>query len=447
MTFEILEYLLRATVVWAVLLAFYLIVRRQSDFRFQRVVLLGGWLFGLTIPLLPALDSGAILPVVNLPAISLTKTVTDAGEATIVAAQSWRFVDILPWLYLTGVLLFGARTLVRWRLIKRCFTGSRRSSFGGYTVVTSSRVTSPFAAFGYVFLPEGLDPDLTHSALLHETAHLRSRHHYDKFILTLAGIVLWFHPLAWVYRRLLANVHEYQADEAVVRSVPAKTYGLQLIRSALTPAFGLGLFSSPLKTRIAMITDDRQERKFRLLPLFALLLLMSGLVVACSDVTEVQLNDSALDNEQPMSSSSASGFKADLSQEEAETIENTVLQHRTDLTKMIYSEVTYPKRARNTGTTGTVRAEIGINENGEVSVESAFFVKPAIAASLYESETEIVVVGYPSKAIAGAPRPDILVKEVERTINALESLTPVKFPGAISNKFHFTVDFLFKLED
>jgi hypothetical protein len=39
---DIVEYLLRATAIWAVLLAYYFLALRRADFRFQRVYLLGG---------------------------------------------------------------------------------------------------------------------------------------------------------------------------------------------------------------------------------------------------------------------------------------------------------------------------------------------------------------------------------------------------------------------
>jgi|GEM_PF-4166574 hypothetical protein len=52
---DIVEYLLRATAIWAVLLAYYFLALRRADFRFQRVYLLGGggclvWLSPYCLP-------------------------------------------------------------------------------------------------------------------------------------------------------------------------------------------------------------------------------------------------------------------------------------------------------------------------------------------------------------------------------------------------------------
>ena len=446
MTPETLEYLLRVTIIWLALLAYYFAVGRKTDFRFQRFFLLGGWLFGLAVPLLPALGSETVLPVMNLPNIAFQAPVfvAEGGEAAMEA--SWRFADFLPWLYFLGAAFFAARTLVQWWFMEQCLRSGQRSRFNGYPVIRSLKVNSPFAARGYVFLPMKMtDAGLENTALIHESSHLRARHHYDKFLLTLGSIVLWFHPLTWAYRRLLATVHEYEADAAVLQQVPARTYGLQLLHCSLGPARGLGLFSSPLKQRIEMIINKTTERKLRFIPLLGLCLLLLGLTVACSDLAEdvaVPLN-----SENPFDQMEVDPF---------EHMEDPVVNHtppyygesedpavsRKALLRAIDENIKYPVEARSSGTTGKFYALLFFSDKGELTNLEVSEIKPEQS---FTGE-EIVVVGYGSSEKKRESQPEILQAEIERTLRSLDQFSPgTKYGRAVAAAMG--VNIKFKLEE
>lgn len=436
MTPDILEYLLRATVIWTVLLAYYFVSGRREGFRFQRILLLGGWLFGLLVPLLPALPVGSSLPVMSLPTASYVAPVFVAQAGEVAVENSWNLLDALPWIYLLGVIVFGARTLVQWRFVQQCLRGGKRSTYAGYPVVRSGLVRSPFAARGCVFLPEQMpDAALENTALLHETSHLRARHHYDKIILNLGCIVLWFHPLTWAFQRLLATVHEYEADAAVLQSVPARTYGLQLLHFSLGPTGSLGLFSSPLQKRINMIIDKKPKRSIRFLPLFTLCLLLLGLVVACSDVAEeivlttteeaVNVNDPAYFRygEEPPGETSVKAFLTDM-----------------------YKTVRYPYEARESATEGDFRVSAVVDVNGKLQ---DYEVSPISADERKDGKAleQIVVVGYPTTPLTtDRKHPESLSRESLLTvIRNLDKFRPASVEGR-PTPMQFTVDFIFKLE-
>jgi hypothetical protein len=285
-------------------------------------------------------------------------------------------------------------------------------------VIRHAGIDGPFAAFGSIFLPERMsDTSLENTALIHETAHLRSRHHYDTILLSIGSVLLWFHPLFWVFRRLIATVHEYEADAAVIQRVPVKTYGLQLLHASLGPAGYPGLFSSPLKHRIDMITNNKRTRTLRLFPLLTLCLLLLGLVVACSDAldgTTITEPDDVLFQGENHALTNA-GIEIDSTT--IRQVQTAAEALKGDLIKAIYSEIRYPVRARNTGTLGTIRTMLKIDHAGKATVESADVLTTEDRGS---EPTELVVVGYPSKTITGKLNPQLLVEEVIRTINSLE---------------------------
>ena len=433
MTPEILEYLLRLTVIWAVLIAYYFFAMRRVGFATQRFYLLGALAFGLVVPLLPALGGG--LPVVGLPSVTyVAEPYFYTGEGTAeVAVSSWSWSEVLPWLYLAGVAFFGARTLVQWRALRAWASSGESDRYDGYRVVRHQAVTGPFVAFGVIFLPSEMpDADLENTALIHEASHLRARHHYDTLLLSLGSLLLWFHPLFWMLRRLLTTVHEYEADAAVIQRVPVRTYGLQLLQSSLGPAGYPGLFSSPIKKRITMITDKNRARKLRLLPLFALCLLLAGLALTCSsvrgdvavplekgdaieEVSVKQVESEKVPVPNGVDSESYREGYADGKKAAEEAVKKIV----DEFARTVYREITYPASARSAGETGKFDFLVDIDETGRIT--NAMYKK---GGSEKDPAGEITVVGIGKTKAARVGTSDALVKEVLRTLNGLQLPAP-----------------------
>lgn len=436
MSTDLIEYGLRVSTIWLLLLGYYFIWGRKTGFRFQRVMLLGGWILGLAIPMLPALETASPLAMANLPSISLAPTMTTtttAIEATPVTS-GWHWTEVLSLLYLLGVLFFGARALVQSWWIQQCLVDGKQSSYAGYPVITSSKIKSPFTARSYVFLPKELDPDLTHTALLHETAHLRARHHYDKNLMTLGSILLWFHPLMWAYRRLLATIHEYEADAAVVQTVPVRTYGLQLLHCSLGPTGRLGLFSSPLKQRIDMITSSSPKGKKHILPVITLALLLATLTFACSDIGQ-----NLTPSEEPTSLEISTQIPflqlapSSAVDEYPRLIgaENTTLPGEKILVDAIATKLKYPEDALKMAYEGKVQAWVGINADGTINgVESLY--REISGDKKANSPTNIKISSL--KPTETNPLPDnvrhsVLVEEVARAMESLGNFHPITAKG------------------
>jgi beta-lactamase regulating signal transducer with metallopeptidase domain len=75
--------------------------------------------------------------------------------------------------------------------------------------------------------------DKLRSVLLHELAHVRRRDPLTQLVARLIACVYWFHPLAHVQARRLAELAELAADAAVVRAVPdRRAYARHLVEIA-----------------------------------------------------------------------------------------------------------------------------------------------------------------------------------------------------------------------
>ncbi|HEV2720277.1 MAG TPA: M56 family metallopeptidase, partial [Thermoanaerobaculia bacterium] len=77
-----------------------------------------------------------------------------------------------------------------------------------------------------IVIPAQLDlADNEMAAILdHECAHIRRRDNFLALVEALLGAALWFHPLVWMARRILARAREEACDEIVVTRGDAGTY-------------------------------------------------------------------------------------------------------------------------------------------------------------------------------------------------------------------------------
>ena len=88
--------------------------------------------------------------------------------------------------------------------------------------------------------------------LTHECAHAGHHHSADMLFMSLVCALQWFNPLVWMMRSELRMMHEYEADEAVLKQgVDATQYQLLLVRKAVGDAVSLSrtaLVTANLKT-------------------------------------------------------------------------------------------------------------------------------------------------------------------------------------------------------
>ena len=403
MTTELTTYLLQLMLIWTILLAYYhLALRRNTHWSLRRRYLLGSWLLGLLLPLLPTLYTfgGHVsrqLPTQLLRYLAPPTAGVDSAPPS--AATDWATYILVAWSVGTVVCLLGVLVRLALHLRPRPL---RDEWYDGFRIVRSARVLSPYAAFRSIYLPNDLSPALERTALLHEAAHLRRGHHYERLLLTMGACLLWFHPLAWYYLRLLTTVHEYEADAEVIQTIPPRTYGRQLLRAALAPRLVPALFSSPLKQRIAMLT--RSDSSSMTLTHWSLLLvLVVGLLLACSDVVRLSPTVSLQDTYEPP-----------VLRGKPDTVDAT--RH---LVSTIYGQIRYPEVAREAGETGTVYTMLLLDAAGQPDISGTVTELPDGATAL-----EVVIVGY-SDTEARVDYPvsegtsDPLTEEALRTVGHL----------------------------
>ena len=249
------------------LIAFYLLwkllLSRETFHRFNRVALLSVMALAMVLPWM-RLSLDAAAPVAQQMVVLEDLIVTPNGQ---VAAQqsSWSVMGIATVLYFIGMALVAAWLLhSQWNLRRLMKNGRREALPNGASLHVVPGDISPFSYFGHIVINEQDYRDNPREILIHEQAHIDLRHSLDIIFWSLVMLFQWWNPATWLLGRELRQVHEYEADMAVLnQGVDVKQYQLLLIRKSV----GDKLFSmannfnyQSLKKRIRMMTMNKSSR-------------------------------------------------------------------------------------------------------------------------------------------------------------------------------------------
>jgi hypothetical protein len=297
-------YLLETGICLSLLyLAYWLFLRKETYFNFNRIFLVGSIALSLLVPLLhvtvlvprgSSLEQTAsgiekvrdsyeeMIRMINADygtepgarhsADGLNSGLTSAAgeegssptEADQVVASKSKisFSKVLLILYICGVVWFLARFVY---LVFRLYLLAKRnrvSQQDGFRMVEIEEQISPFSFFRFLFITNGSfdEPEL-HQVLEHEKAHIMQRHSMDHLFAHGLAVFQWFNPVAWQIRKALKTTHEYIADRQVLdRGVERTDYQSLLLKQVigyhsveLVNNFNL----KPIKKRITMMNKTK----------------------------------------------------------------------------------------------------------------------------------------------------------------------------------------------
>ena len=259
-------YIVKSSVCLAGFYLFYrLLLSKETFHRFNRIALLTLLLLSLLLPLVQLTTIEQLLMMADMP----------VSEVTPAEAVTLSGIQILLMVYLSGVLFFACRHIYSLgRLLMLLRSGEKEKMENGMTLVIHQQKISPFSWMKYIVISKvDLEED-GREILIHEAAHVRNRHSVDLLIADICIFFQWFNPASWLLKQELQNIHEYEADESVIREgVNARQYQLLLIKKAV----GTRLYSmansfnhSKLKKRITMMLKEKSNPWARLKYLYVL---------------------------------------------------------------------------------------------------------------------------------------------------------------------------------
>lgn len=280
-------YLLQATSIFVILYLVYRLFFKQLTFhRLNRYFLLLLIPASLLIPLTNSIFPSMTNTIVEVPPFfeNITFeniTTSNVFEKPVTNSDSAsNYFSIFIVLYCIGVLICFSRSLFTIRkliLLKRKATIYHKKDFK--IVVTN--VSEIFSYFNWIFVPEEKQKKYDELIIEHEKVHIKLNHSLDLIFTELYIAFFWFNPVVYFYRKSLKSVHEFQADNGVLKKQIKTSHYMQLLLQSLDlekPNNLYSYFNHPiLKKRIDMMMKTKSKKIAKLkylvlLPVCALFL-------------------------------------------------------------------------------------------------------------------------------------------------------------------------------
>lgn len=202
--------------------------------------------------------------------------------------DSWTISHLILLIYLFGVGLASVRLSSSLWAIYQLMKKHSLSSQNGYWLA-ETHLSHSFSFASVLFISHKhlkLPREELQQIILHEKAHIHQRHTIDILLVELMGLLFWFHPIIYVLRKELKQIHEYLADQEVLKHIQPSRYAQLLLKLAIQkPTLSLSLIHPfiyvSLKNRIIMM-NNQNSSKWKLLLMFPAFMILSALWVLFS---------------------------------------------------------------------------------------------------------------------------------------------------------------------
>ena len=304
-------YLLKTSLSLAAFYLFYkLLCSRDTWHRQNRLLLLLIFALSAVIPFM-YIDLGiaAREASVFIEGLTLVGEVVELEGATLDATphpttwwQQIPWLTLLTTLYLAGLIVCITHFIMSLFAIVSLIRKSKRHTLpDGTILVTHTKSYGPFSWMRYIIVSEHDLSDNSAMILAHERAHIRLHHSWDLLFVQLCATAQWFNPAAWLLKRELEAIHEYEADSDTLRQgFDARQYQLRLFEAVVGTNFNTitnNFNNCSTKKRIIMMMKKQSSPWTRMKALFVLpVTFVAVAVISCTsqNSNEVEVTETGV---------------------------------------------------------------------------------------------------------------------------------------------------------
>ena len=225
-----LIYQIKVAVIMAVFYLFYrLMLSRDTWHRLNRIVLLGTAVVSFLLPLC-IITFHKTVSVPFIPALSHTAT---AAANPAMPHTPWWHTALLA-AYLGGVLFVLVKITLSIIRLRRIIKNAHKETLPDGTQVLIMDGNGPsFSWMGHIIVSRADWQSGCREIIRHENAHVSLGHSFDVMLVDIISAAQWFNPAIWLLRMDLRAVHEFEADDAVLRAgTDLRSYQRLLISKA-----------------------------------------------------------------------------------------------------------------------------------------------------------------------------------------------------------------------
>ncbi|MDX1685354.1 MAG: M56 family metallopeptidase [Saprospiraceae bacterium] len=367
----ILEHLILSAVILAVFLLFF---RQEHKHQWNRVFLLGGLALSCLLPFLPdvlsmiSYGSGvnpiqATIPEIIVGSNGQLVQIREISEKTLIPVWSIWLLGSIVYVAFIGLAYFHLKA-----------QNSQVSEYKN-NIYLSDTCLIPYTFFNKIYIPSkhNYSTRELEDVILHERSHVELGHAWDLLLIHSIGIFVWWNPLFYIYKKLIRDIHEYQADARVIRQSDPELYSRFLWQNALKTArvqWAHPFFNKPLKNRIIMIKKSLQstasEIKYLLiLPLCLSLFAMHSCKESITNEDNEVVESSLQEQTQPKVLKVAEVMPRFPGCDDGD-VNAQMKCTQMQLTQYVFNKVKYPEKAKEENIAGMVVSKFVVSKDGQV---------------------------------------------------------------------------------
>ena len=354
------------TIFYAV---YYIFFRKEKVFYGNRMYILFGLLASIVLPHISfpttvVSSTSEFHYVIDAITVTPNQIIENRIDNLVLISVTYIFVAIV-----LG-LMFVSRLLNVVAVIK----GSKKVKQNGYTLVLTNKVDYAFSFFKYLVVSDAIynSPHFD-KIVAHELIHIKQKHSLDSILLELACIVMWFNPFIWMMRTSLKTIHEYLADNGVLKAgYSHKSYQIAILEQSfkhnyisITQNFN----STKLTKRVIMMNKEKTTKMVVLKSLVAMPLLLFVCLLVAPKVCAQELTVI-----KPTAKVEKVAVEQNIQQEEEEEVylhceKMPLFQggNLNDFRNWVQANLKYPEKAAKNRTQGVVYVGFIVNKTGDVS--------------------------------------------------------------------------------
>ena len=264
---DFLIYMARVATSMMVFYFFFLLfLKKDTSFGLNRLYLTGTFLLSFVLPfsairlfqVVP--DNDAVLYSLLLEPARITGTKIGEG-----LEASEKIRNLLLVIYSAVTLFFLTRLTISIISTIHLRNSGQKTNKYGIKILITSRLVKPFTFMRTIVISrKDAERDDLYQILLHEQIHAKKLHTVDLIFTEIIKSVCWFNPFVYLYQRSLREIHEYQADSAIIKKGHDSFSYQQLILNQLFNTKNIqfsNFFNYSLtKKRITMITKEKTSK-------------------------------------------------------------------------------------------------------------------------------------------------------------------------------------------
>jgi len=254
-------------------LLYYLFLRNKTTYAMNRAYLLTTLVISFIVPTIELSVPAKSVPIViteaevfnwKEDAISLSEEAVPNEHEFVATPANTDYWWTLKWIYMILSLTLVLRSIVHLIGLQKLKKESLYVEKKWFKLFKTAQV-HPFSFLTNVFIPGRIFGTGSFDQILeHECEHVRQYHSIDRLLVDFMAALLWFNPFMYLYRTALIEIHEYQADAAVLKKFPDPIGYQEVLFSQLKATPYSGLVShfnfSTIKKRIVMINKQKNRK-------------------------------------------------------------------------------------------------------------------------------------------------------------------------------------------